>query len=178
MVDQPTGRAEQRVSKRRFALGFTAASALWITLILLVAYFWHTPDQGGRGTRQSHVASAAAARRGPVASRDAVIHDDPGTAQSVAALVSQRLASLHVPVKRTVLPAELALQAEIAIKQGDFATANRVASSVLAQSKVAGWRFYPFDSFMETIVGPGNDPQLARELQEWRQPSPTPPSPT
>jgi tetratricopeptide (TPR) repeat protein len=85
----------------------------------------------------------------------------------VDALVAQRLASLHVPAKTVTLPSDLALEAEVAIKQGDFAEADRIAIDVLARSKVAGWRFYPFDSFMGTIVGAGNDPQLASQLHAW-----------
>lgn len=167
MVDRPTKGPEERVSKGRFALGFIAASAVWIVLILLVAQYWRTPGHGAHG-----MPAAAATRQVPVASRNVVIHDAPGASQSVAALVSQRLASLHVPVKRAILPSDLALQAQVAIKQGDFVTANRIASTVLARSKVTGWGFYPFDSLMDTIVGPGNDPRLASQLSEWRQRDP------
>ena len=154
---------EHKGGKSRFALGVIAASAVWVVLILVVIQYWKTPDYRAPS-------SAPAARQVSVASP--ITHDRPGERQSVAALVAQRLASLQVPARKAILPSDLALQAESAIKHGDFATASRIANAVLASSKLTGWRFYPFDSFMDTIVGPGNDPQLEWQLHEWREHDP------
>jgi len=163
MVEETTVQDEHKGGKSRFALGVIAASAVWVILILVVIQYWRAPDYRAP-------TSAPAARQAPVA--NPIIHDTPGARQSVAALVAQRLASLRVPTKKAVLPSDLAVQAEGAIKHGDFAAASRIANAVLASSKLTGWRFYPFDSFMDTIVGPGNDPQLEWELHEWREHDP------
>jgi tetratricopeptide (TPR) repeat protein len=159
MVEETTVQDEHKGGKRRFALGFIAASALWVVLAVVVIQYWEAPVY-------RPPASAPAARQLPAPS--AIIHDTPGARQSVAALVAQRLASLQVPARKAILPSDLAWQAEAAIKHGDFATASRIAGAVLASSKLTGWGFYPFDSFMDTIVGPGNDPQLEGQLREWR----------
>ena len=155
---------ERKSAKSRFVLGFIAASALWIVLILVVMQYLRTPLYQAPAT-------VLVPLRGP-ASPALLMRDAPGTRDSVAALVAQRLTALHVPAKKATLPSDLALQAEIAIKKGDFPTANRIASDVLARSKLTGWRFYPFDSFMDTLVGPGNDPQMQSQLHEWRQQDP------
>jgi len=163
MVEETTVQDEHKGGKSRFALGVIAASAVWVILILVVMQYWRTPDYRAPTT-------APAARHVSVASP--IIHDMPGARQSVAALVAQRLASLQVPARKAILPSDLALQAESAIKHGDFATASRIGNAVLASSKLTGWRFYPFDAFMDTIVGPGNDPQLEWHLHEWREHDP------
>lgn len=165
MVDQSPFGNEHEGGRARFALGFVAASFLWVVLILVVMQYWKSLDSGP-------TTALPAATRLPAPGPSPVLHDAPGADQSVAALVAQQLAALHVPAKKVILPSDLALQAEAAIKQGDFATADRIANAVLARSKLAGWRFYPFDSFMDTIVGPGNDPQLEWQLHEWRQHEP------
>lgn len=164
MVEEATVQNESKGGTSRFVFGFIAASALWGALILVADQGWRSPAHG--------TPAAAPAGRQSVASPKPVIHETPGARPSVEALSAQRLASLHIPVKTVILPSDLALQAEVAIKQGDFATADRIASAVLARSKLSGWRFYPFDSFMGTIVGAGNDPQLAWQLYEWRQHDP------
>jgi streptogramin lyase len=115
MVEETTVQDEHKGGKSRFALGFIAASALWVVLIVVVIQYWKTPVY-------RPPTSAPAARQAPAAS--AIIHDTPGARQSVAALVAQRLASLQVPVRKAILPSDLALQAEGAIKHGDFATAS------------------------------------------------------
>jgi Domain of unknown function (DUF4034) len=168
MGDETTARSERRGGKSRFALGFIAASALWVALTLLAVEYWRTPDHGSP-------AVPSAADQIPAPSPSPIVNDAPDTRQTVAALVAQRLASLHVPAKNAILPSDLALQADVAIKHGDFATANRIASTVLARSKLSGWWFYPFDDFMDNIIGAGNDPQLASQLNEWRQRAPDSP---
>jgi hypothetical protein len=164
MVEETTVRNEGKGGRGRFVFGFIAASALWGVLILVAAHYWTSPAHG--------TAAAVPAARRTVSRPKPVIHETPETRPSVDTFVAQRLASLHVPVKTATLPSDLALQAEVAIKQGDFATANRIASAVLARSKLSGWRFYPFDSFMDTIIGAGNDSQLAWQLHKWRQRDP------
>jgi tetratricopeptide (TPR) repeat protein len=147
MVEETTVQDEHKVGKSRFALGIIAASAVWVILILVVIQY----------------------RRPPAAAHPAV-HETPGA--RVAALVAQRVASLQVPPKKAILPSDVALQAYDSIKLGDFATADRIAQAVLASSKLTGWRFYPFDSFMNTIFGAGNDPRVESQLREWRERDP------
>jgi tetratricopeptide (TPR) repeat protein len=150
--------------KSRFVLGFIAASTLWVILTLVVVGYWKTPDY--------RAPSVSGALHPAVAGSSPIVHDAPTVRQSVAALVAQRLAALHVPTSKAILPSDLALQADMAIKKGDFATANRIASDVLSRSKLSGWRFYPFDRFMETLVGAGNDSQLEWQLHKWREQDP------
>jgi hypothetical protein len=159
MVEEPAVQNERKGHKSRFALGFIAASALWVVFTLAVVH-WKTVN------REAPTA-VPAPHPVPIAS------PSPASArQSIAALVAQRLASLHVPARKVLLPSDLAQQAKVAIEHGDFATADRIANGVLARSKLTGWRFYPFDSFMYFIVGPGNDPQMEWQLHEWRQQDP------
>ena len=162
MFDQTPVGNERQGGKSRFAVGFIAASALWILLILAIVQYGRTPRSGAS-------TAIPAATQVPAASPSPVIHEAAGTQQSIAAQVAERLASLHVPAKKVSLPSDLSLQADLAIKRGDFATASRIANALLARSKIAGWSFYPFDAFMSTLVGAGNDPQLEWRLHEWRQ---------
>lgn len=96
------------------------------------------------------------------------------TAQpTLSALIAKGIAALGVKPKTVTLPSDLALEVNVAIKRGDYDTAGRLAASVLARSHLTGWRFYPFDDFMSTVVGAGNDPTLLQNLDRWQQVDPT-----
>jgi hypothetical protein len=164
MVEETAVENGRKGGKNRFLLGFIAASTLWAVLTLVVVHYWQTPDY--------RAPSIPAAPHAAPATSSTAIPNAPTARQSVAELVAQRLASLHVPTSKATLPSDQALQADIAIKKGDFATANRIASDVLSHSKLSGWRFYPFDRFMETLVGAGNDSQLEWQLHKWREQDP------
>ncbi len=166
MVEPTIVENRHQGSKARFALGVIAASAVWVVLILVVMQYWRT---------SSPVAStpARATTQAPATRPNPFVHEAAGTEANVAALVAERLASLHVPAKTVTLPSDLALQAAVAIKAGDFAAADRVAGAVLAHSKLSGWSFYPFASFMSTIVGAGDDSKLEWQLHKWSEQDPS-----
>lgn len=128
-----------------FVLGFAAATALWAVLALVFLHSRHY---------RPHDGPVRAARTTP--------GRDP-----LAALVARRLTQLGVRPKTVTLPSDESLAALLAIKRGDYATARRIADSVLAHSRLSEWRFHPFDRFMHTLIGAGNDPVLLRHLNAW-----------
>ena len=95
----------------------------------------------------------------------------PAADGALAAMVAQELATLPVKPKTVVLPSDQSLEEVAAIKRGDYATARSIAETVLARSSSKGWRFYPWDAFMNTMTR-GNDPVLLDHLNEWVQREP------
>lgn len=61
---------------------------------------------------------------------------------------------------------QLARQARDAITQGDYATARRITASVLANSKLRRWRFYPFEDYMGA-VGDLHSPIFGTHMADW-----------
>ncbi|HEY5210825.1 MAG TPA: hypothetical protein VIJ42_15410 [Stellaceae bacterium] len=59
-----------------------------------------------------------------------------------------------------------------AITRGDYATARRITASVLADSKLQRWHFYPFEGFMGGVADV-YDPAFGAHVTEWvaRDPS-------
>ncbi|HTW75626.1 MAG TPA: hypothetical protein VMD56_11970 [Steroidobacteraceae bacterium] len=107
-------------------------------------------------------APARAARAGqPAALPDATRAD-----QALALMVSLRMMDLGIRPKTVQLPTDLSLEEALAIRQGDYHRANRLAAAVLARSSIQGWSFQPFDDFMENIVR-YEDPLLLRRLNDW-----------
>lgn len=61
---------------------------------------------------------------------------------------------------------ETALRARRAIKAGDYATARKIASDVLARSRLQRWRFSPFEDFVDAVSDAG-DADLEAHLNAW-----------
>jgi tetratricopeptide (TPR) repeat protein len=85
----------------------------------------------------------------------------------LAAMVAQESAKLDAKPKTVVAPSDQSYEALIAIRRGDYATANQIAAEVLARSHLQRWRFYPFNDFMSSITRGGNDSVLLEHLREW-----------
>ena len=62
--------------------------------------------------------------------------------------------------------ADNASRARKAIRRGDYATALKITTEVLARSKIENWRFHPFGEFISDL-GYVNDPDLGIHLDEW-----------
>jgi tetratricopeptide (TPR) repeat protein len=62
--------------------------------------------------------------------------------------------------------ADNALRTRKAIRQGDYASALKITTEVLARSKIENWRFYPFSEFIGEITYVV-DPDLGKRLDEW-----------
>ncbi len=80
--------------------------------------------------------------------------------------INARVAQLVGKPRTIELTSEKAVRARNAIKQGDFATAGKIISDVLAQSKMENWHFYPFNIFMPAVDDP-NDPAFTKQLDDW-----------
>jgi len=96
----------------------------------------------------------------------------PGAELALAPLISQRTAELGVTPKTTVTPSDLALEATVAIKNGNYAKAAQIAGEVLARSRMQNWRFYPFNEFMGATAR-GDDAALLEHLNRWLEQDPT-----
>lgn len=90
---------------------------------------------------------------------------------ALAALIAERTAELAIPRKTEVMPTDLGLQTANEIKAGHYAVAQRIAGEVLARSHQQGWRFYPFNEYMGSIVR-GEDPSLLQHLNAWIEQEP------
>jgi tetratricopeptide (TPR) repeat protein len=118
----------------------------------------HEPDATNRASTVTTVRKhAPAATALPANGIDPVL----------AAMVAQERAKLDAKPKTVVVPSDQSYDALIAIRRGDYVTANRIATEVLAQSHLQRWRFYPFDEFMYSITRGGNDPVLLDHLRAW-----------
>ena len=100
----------------------------------------------------------------------ALLHDSgPGSvanASRIAANIRAASARLNVKPRTVELVSEKAMRARVAIAQGDFATAHRIAAAVLAGSRQQIWRFYPFTDFAAGLVDL-TDPGFGAKLDAW-----------
>lgn len=119
-----------------------------------------------RRVRAGSVAAVLIALSGASASFSARSAEQPGAEQALSGLIAQRTAELQIKPKTAVTPADLALEAAIAIKIGDYAKAQDIAKDVLARSRIQSWRFYPFNEFMDSVMR-GDDPALLERLNAW-----------
>jgi hypothetical protein len=92
--------------------------------------------------------------------------EKPTAQRALERLLNERIAELAIPAKTVILPTDQALQTANEIKAGHYGAASRIAQAVLASSHQRGWRFYPFDEYMGSIVR-GDDPALLRHLDRW-----------
>ncbi len=86
---------------------------------------------------------------------------------ALAAMVAQEISNLNVKPKTVIVPSDQSYEALIAIRHGDYVTANRIATEVLSRSRLQRWRFYPFNEFMNSMTRGGNDPVLLDNLRSW-----------
>jgi membrane associated rhomboid family serine protease len=151
---------------------WVAALGVCASIATLFAYLLSTgvvgPGYAHLPTHQPDTAAQAA----PVATSSK--HVPPATALPangvdpvLAAMVAHESAKLDAKPKTVVVPSDQSLEALIAIRRGDYATANRIATEVLARSQLQRWRFYPFNEFMSSITRGGNDPVLLEHLRAW-----------
>lgn len=80
--------------------------------------------------------------------------------------INAAIAKINVKRRGGELPWEKAMRVRTAIRQGDFATASKITSDVLAASKMESWHFEPFESFMAGISDV-TDASLETRLGEW-----------
>jgi hypothetical protein len=151
---------ESPVEPQRRGLSIGSASiVLWVLLVAILAYrWWMSAPQGGPVAAAPAVAASPAAAAPPVAAA--------GGEAALAALVAERTAELSIKPKTVVVPSDLALEAANELKQGNYTKASQIAADVLAHSTLQGWRFYPFNEFMGSIVR-GDDPELLKQLDSW-----------
>jgi tetratricopeptide (TPR) repeat protein len=123
-----------------------------------MAYHWLTPpaamtSPAPRPSGASNGVAAAAAAK-------------PGAEQALGALLVQRTEELGIVPKTLTTPSDLALEAALAVKSGNFAKAEQIAADVLADSRRESWRFYPFNEFLGSFAR-GDDPALLQQLNTW-----------
>lgn len=80
--------------------------------------------------------------------------------------INAKLSALIVKPRTIELTSEKASRARNAIKQEDYSTADKIVASVLADSHVENWRFYPFADFINGVVDV-NDPGFEAKLSAW-----------
>jgi len=70
--------------------------------------------------------------------------------------------------KRRTVPLVVgkAVSVQTAIKNGDYATANKLLKDALAQSHFQGWRFYPFGELVSNLQET-NDPAYEQRVTDW-----------
>ncbi len=141
-----------------------AAIVLWVLLVAVLSYRWLAPTDAP--------ARSALPPQAPTGfSAPAVT---PGAEQALAALVAERTAELALKPKTAVTPSDLALEAAVAIKGGNYTKAEQISDEVLAHSHLQSWRFYPFNEFIGSVVR-GNDPVLLAHLDAWLKQAPKSP---
>ncbi|MFA6265757.1 MAG: hypothetical protein WC670_08600 [Pseudolabrys sp.] len=84
----------------------------------------------------------------------------------VANAVAEQSATLTTKPRNLESIPEKALRVRRAIKAGDYATARQITADVLAHSRLTGWRFYPFEDFIEQVSDAG-DADLEAHLNAW-----------
>lgn len=98
-----------------------------------------------------------------------VFEDKPeGSARSrlVALSVDEELAKLEAPTKGVELISRKAMDVRDAIKQKDYAAADKITAAVLAKSRLQGWNFHPFSAFIAGIPDV-EDPAFEARLTGW-----------
>jgi hypothetical protein len=149
LLDKSTSQAAAR-PQRKFNIGLVAI-VLWGGLAAVLAYRqWVAPLLSGSTVP-------------PV-----TVSGSPAAAAAGGALIAERLTDLSVTPKTVLMPTDLALDAAVAIKKGEYTRASQIANDVLARSTIQGWRFYPFNDFIGGIVG-GEDQGLLKSLNAWAE---------
>ncbi|MBV9078986.1 MAG: hypothetical protein JO048_16105 [Methylobacteriaceae bacterium] len=87
-------------------------------------------------------------------------------ADRIAELVVQRAVELRLPPRQAESTSEKARRTREAIRRGDFRLARDIAGQVLSDSKLQGWRFFPFEDFIAAIPDV-TDPAFGTRLDEW-----------
>jgi tetratricopeptide (TPR) repeat protein len=80
--------------------------------------------------------------------------------------VKARIAALNLKPRTMELTSEKALRARNAIKQDDFATADKIIATALQQSRVETWRFFPLGDLIDAIPDV-NDKDFEAHLAAW-----------
>lgn len=152
----------QWVAAFSLCAGVTAAFAFLISSGSVGPGFAHLPNSPTYTA--DHVAPSM-----PVVKRPPEPMPRPNevTDSSIPAMIATETAKLNVEPKTVTVASDQAYQALIAIRSGDYATADRIAADVLTRSELQRWDFYPFNEFMETITRGGNDPLLLDGLRIW-----------
>lgn len=77
-----------------------------------------------------------------------------------------RIAALNLKPRTLELTSEKAVRARNAIKRDDFATADAIIATALAQSRIETWRFFPFGDLIDAIPDV-NDKDFESHLATW-----------
>jgi tetratricopeptide (TPR) repeat protein len=146
---------QRRPAPRRMNVAW-AAIVLWVLLAGALGYHWLN--------RESPTPAAAPipSARHPRLAR---------TEEALAAMVAEKTAELGLAPKTATTAADRALEVASALRRDDFAKAREIAQSVLSESHLEGWSFYPFNEFMSALVR-GDDPKLLSGLNHWLQHDP------
>ncbi len=153
--DQPP---EGNVTRARSAVRPAFALVLCLLLAALLAYRWLTP-QAATSPETAMPSGAAQGIAAPTTAK-------PGAERALAALLVQRTEELGIVPKTITTPSDLALEAALAVKSGDYARAEQLGAEVLADSRTESWRFYPFNEFLGSFAR-GDDPALLTQLNTW-----------
>lgn len=86
--------------------------------------------------------------------------------QSLAAIVAEETAQLHLKSHAAGSATDKALSAADALRQGDYRTADALAREVLGQSKLQAFSFQPFNRFVDHL-SQGGDPEYLDGLNKW-----------
>jgi tetratricopeptide (TPR) repeat protein len=114
----------------------------------------------------SLLAAAGAAADSPTVSALQAQND-----ASLAAQVTQETAELGVKPHTAVLVTDKAMSAADDLRRGDYQAASVLVREILAESKLQGFTFSPFDRFVAHL-SPGNDAQFVAGLNAWISHSP------
>lgn len=87
-------------------------------------------------------------------------------AEQLTAQIDARLSALDVKPSAAEIISQKALRVRAAIAAGDFATADRMTTDILAHSRVQNWRFYPFEDFIAAVFA-ATPPTFSDRLNEW-----------
>jgi tetratricopeptide (TPR) repeat protein len=140
-------------------------------LVALLTYRWLTPPAASvpatpRAGAPASISVPSTARPAAPAKTSVPSTALPGAEQALAPLLAQRTEELGIKPKRVVMPSDLALEATVAIKNGNYARAEQISEDVLTGSRLQSWRFYPFNEFMGSVVR-GDDPVLLEHMNMW-----------
>lgn len=89
-----------------------------------------------------------------------------GATANTATEINDKVSALIVSPRTIELTSEKAIRARDAIRQGNYSTADRITASVLANSRIENWRFYPFPDFVGNLMDL-NDPAFEAKLDSW-----------
>lgn len=85
---------------------------------------------------------------------------------AASAVVEELPPNVLVKPDTVVFPYEHGHAASAAIAKGDYATAGRIGAEMLSSSTMQPWRFYPYSSFINSVV-PGGDDAFLKHLDQW-----------